>query len=368
MSNFNEICAKFNKEHKSDIISKGLKSVDVMRIPFSSPYLNYITHGGFPRGKVVEFFGVEGSGKTTSALDIVASAQEIFKIEFDRELEYYSNLKDKKSQQKYNELVDRGPLKVVYFDLEHTLDTDWAYTLGVDLENIYIADFECQSAEEILDLLVSMIKSQEVGLIVLDSIPYLEPEAQLNESLEKKEYGGISKVLSSFFRKVTPALSSTTASLLLINQMRDSMDPYTMYTTPGGKALKHACSLRLMFKKGELYNEKFDVISKNSELASAHKVLVKVEKTKICKPDRLLGSYTLTYHNGIDWIRDLFDICVSLDLIIQSGAWFEFTNPTTGEVIENSKEHGKQKAIEKLTNDISLIEVYQEYIINNFIK
>lgn len=367
MSSFEDVCKNFNKEHKAEIISKGLKSIKVEKIPFSSPYLNYITHGGFPRGKVVEFFGAEGSGKTTSALDVVASAQEVFKSEWEKKCEELQGAKSAKEKAEYQRLLDVGPLKVVYFDLEHTLDADWAYTLGVDLDELYLADFECQSAEEILDFLVKLTASDEVGLIVLDSIPYLEPEAQLSQSLEKKEYGGISKILSAFFRKVTPLLNTTTASLLLINQMRDSMDPFKMYETPGGRALKHACSLRLMFRKGELYGKDGNAIPKSSELAYSHKVDVKVEKTKICKPDRLKGSYILDYYEGIDWVRDLFDICLNEGVIVQSGAWFNFTHPESGEIIEEFKSQGKAKALQLLKSNDELLNEYANYVHNNII-
>lgn len=367
MSSFEEVCKSFNKEHKAEIISKGLKQINVEKIPFSSPYLNYITHGGFPRGKVVEFFGAEGSGKTTSALDVVASAQEVFIAEWKQRCEELSSAKTAKEKAEYQKVLDNGPLKVVYFDLEHTLDADWAFMLGVNLDDLYLADFECQSAEEILDLLVKLTASDEVGLIVLDSIPYLEPEAQLSQSLEKKEYGGISKILSAFFRKITPLLNTTTASLLLINQMRDSMDPFKMYETPGGRALKHACSLRLMFRKGELYGKDGNAIPKSSELAYSHKVEVKVEKTKICKPDRLKGSYILDYYEGIDWVRDLFDICLNEGIIVQSGAWFNFTNVETGEVIDEYKSQGKTKAIQVLKANDELLDMYSSYIHNKVI-
>lgn len=369
MSKFYELCKEFNKKHKAEIITDGLKPLEVPRIQFSSPFLNYQTHGGFPRGKVVEFFGTEGSGKTSTALDVVASAQELFKIEYEAQLKELEGDTTKKGQEKYKELKERGPLKCVYFDLEHTLDYEWAYVLGVNLnDNFWLVDPEAQSAEEILDLLVEFVKSGEVGLIVLDSIPYLEPEAQLDESLEKKEYGGISKILTSFFRKVTPHLNSTTASLLVINQMRDSMNPYKLYETPGGRGLKHACSLRIQFNKGELLDKNLEPTKRSSEVAYGNVVNCKIEKTKICKPDRLIGNYTLTYYNGIDWVKDLVEMLVSLGIIIQSGSWFTMVDPNTGEELPEYKTQGKTNVVKLLKDNDELLSMYLDYANENIIK
>jgi recombination protein RecA len=369
MSRFNEIIDKFNKDSKADIITNGLKVSDVKRIPFSSPYLNYMLHGGFPRGKVVEFFGAEGSGKTTTALDIVANAQKQFKKEFEKELADLQGSTKKSEVEKYNELKTRGPLKCVYFDLEHTLDYQWAKQLGVDLDNnFWLVDPEAQSAEDLLDLLISLVKSNEVGLIVLDSVPYLEPAAILSETLEKKEYGGISKLLTAFLRKVTPYLNATIASLLFINQLRDSMNPYKLYETPGGRGLKHACSVRLMFQKGQLLDEALEPTKRSSETALGTEVLVKIEKTKICKPDRLVGKYTLAYYSGIEWVYDLLEILINKGVVLQAGSWIQFTNPETGEPMEEYRSQGKTKSVATLKSNPKLIEMYLKYVEENVIS
>jgi recombination protein RecA len=370
MSNFNEIISKFNKDSRSEIISNGLKVIDISRISFSSPYLNYMLHGGFPRGKVVEFFGAEGSGKTTTALDIVANAQKQFKKEFDEQLKQLEGATKKTDIEKFNELKTRGPLKCVYFDLEHTLDYHWAKQLGVDLENnFWLVDPEAQSAEDLLDLLISLVKSNEVGLIVLDSVPYLEPAAILTETLEKKEYGGVSKLLTAFLRKVTPYLNATTASLLFINQLRDSMNPYKLYDTPGGRGLKHACSVRLMFQKGQLLDEALEPTKRSSETAFGNEVLVKIEKTKICKPDRLVGKYTLAYYSGIEWVYDLLEILINKGVVLQAGSWIQFTNPETGEPMEQYRSQGKTKSVATLKSNPQLLDTYiryvEKYVINS---
>lgn len=365
---FSSIIAKFNSERKEQIITEGMKQTEIPRIQFSSPYMNYMTHGGFPRGRVVEFFGPESGGKTTTALDVVAGAQEQFKYEWEEELKSLEGATKKAEVQAYNDLKERGPLKCVYFDLEHTLDYDWAVTLGVNVkENFWVVDPIAQSAEELLDLMVELVKSKEVGLVVLDSIPYLVPQASINESLEKKEYGGVSKVLTAFLNRITPFLSQSTATLLVINQIRDSMNPYKLYDTPGGKALKFACSLRLMFNKGQLLDEEYEPTKRSSETAYGNEVSVKVEKTKICKPDRLLGKYTLSYSTGIEWVYDLAEILISKGLIVRAGAWYNFLDPETSEILEQYKSQGKTKAINVLKSNEDLLGKYLDYVQTNII-
>jgi recombination protein RecA len=369
MIEFKSIVDKFNKKYGSDIITNGLKTLEYDAIPFSSVYLNYMLHGGFPRARVVEFFGPESGGKTTTALDVVKNAQIVFKKEWEDKVEKLSNSTKKSDKLELEKITESGPLKCVYFDLEHTLNEEWARMLGVNLEeNFYLVSPDSQSAEELLDLIVDMVSSEEVGLVVLDSICYLEPMAELNESLEKKSYGGISKLLSSFFRKVTPYLHKFTASLLIINQLRDSMDLYKLYDTPGGRALKHACSVRIMFKKGELYNEKFEAIKRSSELAFGNQVSVKIEKSKISKPDRIVGFYKLSYYSGIEKESELADFMLKFGLITQAGSWFTFIDPESGEILDGFKAQGMPKVVELLKNNPELFNLYTTYINNNMIK
>ncbi len=369
MATFKEEVAKFNKKYGEELITQGIKAMDAETIPFSSIFLNYMLHGGFPRGRVVEFFGPEGGGKTTTALDVVMNSQIIFNKEWEEKLAELDGSKKKSDQNKLEQLKASGPLRCVYFDLEHTLNENWAKTLGVDLvNNFYVVSPFSQSAEELLDLIVSMMASDEVGLVVIDSICYLQPQAEVEESLEKKSYGGISKLLSTFFRKVTPYLSRAKASLLIINQIRDSMNIYKLYETPGGKALRHACSIRLMFTKGELFNEKFEPIKRNSEIAFGNQVSIKVEKNKVTKPDRLLGSYILSYEKGIVKEKELADFLLNIGLISQAGSWFTFIDPISGEAIDGYKTQGITKVMEILKDNPDLTALYITYINENIIK
>ena len=365
---FNEIVSDFNKKFKQEIITKGAKNITYGLLPFTSPMLNYLLHGGIPRGKIIEFFGGENSGKTTSAIDLMVNAQRIFKTEYEEEIARLEPLsKTKKSYlNEYLELFSRGPLKIVFFDIEQTFDEKWATTLGLDVDNIWLIKPTEQGGEQLLDLIINLYSSKEVGLVVVDSIPALVPQKELEEDIDKQSYGGISKLLNKFLRRVIPHLNMSKATLILINQMRDSMSPYKLYETPGGRGLKFYCAIRLMFNKGKLLDENFKEIARSSEVAYGNIVQIKVEKTKVCKPDRLVGSYTLCYETGIEPIVDLVGMLINSGVIVRGGSWFTFTNFETGEILTEDgndiKIQGEQKVIKYLQENPDLLNYYREYI------
>ena len=177
--------AEINKKFKADIINVGTDIIKVSKIPFSSPMANYMTYGGIPVGKITEFYGGEGGGKTTSALDIVGNAQkkfqqvyedEIANIEAEIEVLQEKDTKDAKNkinklQDKLAELEESGPKQVVYIDAEQTLDVQWAQLIGVDTEAMILVRPQEQTAEEILQIAIELIATGNVGLCILDSIP-----------------------------------------------------------------------------------------------------------------------------------------------------------------------------------------------------
>lgn len=374
MNSFSDVVAKFNKEFKTELVSKGISKMDYDLIPFTSPMANYILHGGIPEGRIVEFFGPEGSGKTTSAIDIMKNAQIKYLKTYEEELQELEQTMGNKKQliSKYNEMKEKGPKKIVFFDLEQSFDYVWATTLGLDVEKIFFVRPEAQSAEELLDLIVQMFSSEEVGLIVLDSITSLVSRDELEKDLTDAEMrGGVSKILGKFFRKSLPFMNKAHATLILINQVRDSMNPYEIYTTPGGRAVKHHCSVRLFFRKASLLDEKFDDIKRNSERAYGNIVQIKLEKTKVCKPDRLLGSYTLCYYTGIEDVVDLVDMLIGFNMIVKGGSWFTFVDVDTGEPLyENDKElkiQGRSNVIQYLKENQDLLDYYYDYV-NKIVK
>ena len=198
-----QLMQDWNKDSKALVAVHGLERENLPRIPFSSPIMNFQTYGGLPRKRVIEFFGPESSGKTTSALDIVKNAQFVFQEEWEiMQEELKAKLEELQASKGSNKTkikeiqmkldAHKEPLKIVYLDLENTLDTDWARKLGVDVDNLWIVRPEHNSAEEILQYVIEMYDTGEVGLIVLDSLPYMVSQNLLDEELTKKAYAGIS--------------------------------------------------------------------------------------------------------------------------------------------------------------------------------
>lgn len=374
MSKLRELIDNYNRDNKRELITEGIKLVDYESISFSSPMLNYLLHGGFPRGRIVEFYGLESSGKTTTALDICGNAQKLFYKEFlDKKTELEAKLKDKANkniQNEYNLLLDRGEQKVIYFDLEQTFDEEWAVKLGVDPEKIVLVRPDVDSGEHILELILDMLNSEEVGLVVIDSIPSLVSEAELEKSLSEQTRGGIAKLMGTFLKKALPILRRTKASLLLINQIRDSMNPYEAYTTPGGRAIKFYSSVRLLFKEGAYLDQNNKEIAKNSPHKYGEIINVRVEKTKICRPDRVLGYFTLNFMYGVDKVDDLISLLIDNGYIKQSGSFFSFFDENGESIVENEKEvkiQGRSNIKDYLKNNENLLNKYFD-VINNIIK
>jgi recombination protein RecA len=345
MSKVDSLFKEFNKKYKAELFSVGNIVHSCSRINFSSPRANYMLYGGIPRGRITEFAGEEGSGKTTTALDITANAQKLFNDEWHDRINYLES-KDKLTKEQTNELLDlreRGPLRVLWVDCENTFDDSWSQTLGVDTENILYMGPESQSAEEIFDMVLQIIDTGEIGLVVIDSLGMMVSQQEMDKDVEDSTYGGISRALTKFSKKAQDVCAKTNCALIGINQVRDNLNAGyggPAYTTPGGKCWKHVCSVRLMFKQGTPFDENFKDVKKSFENPYGHRVQISVQKTKICNPDRKLGFYTLTYENGIESFIDIIDIALTKDVIHQSGAWFTFINPNTNEIVKREDEDG----------------------------
>lgn len=371
MANLDAIMNDINKKYKTELIAKGTKMVYVEKIPFSSPRANHMTYGGIPIGKVTEFFGPEGGGKTTSAIDIAGQAQKkayndwtnkIKEMEKEKkELEKKGNKTDKKRINTLHtligELKEQGQRKVVYIDSENTLDEEWARLNGLDTENLILARPQEQTAEEVLQMMLDLIDSGEVELMILDSLPMLVSQNLYDEELEKKSYGGIAGAVTEFSRKVSSKIFKEKTGVIIINQSRDNLaNPYDIYHTPGGRALKHLYALRIYFRKGSLLDEKNKEQPNRFGEPSGNIVNMTIAKTKVCKPDRKLGQYTLNYTNGIDVLSDTIDMAIKYDFIVQAGAWFQFIDNTTGEIMtdingDDLKFQGRAKLEDFLRDD-----------------
>ena len=348
-----------NREWKEDIAARGIHRIHTEKIPFTSPRLNYMTYGGLPRGRLIEFAGEEGGGKTTTALDICKNAQELFQKEYDEEL---SNTTDA-TRKKY--LESRGPKQIFYADCENTLDEDWAAKLGVDVDDLYIVKPQTQSAEDIFQMVLDAIETDEVGLVVIDSLGVMLSKQAYEKDMTEKTYGGISMPLTLFSKKATLSCKKYDCTVIGINQMRDDMNSmYGGRTTTGGKAWKHDCSVRLMFAKGDFIDASGNRLNRSCDTPAGNKVMVSIVKTKVDKPDRKTGYYTLMYDYGIDEIMDLVDVAMKYGIIQKAGAWFNFVDIDTGEVItdESGKEiklQGQPNVIQYLRdNPVLLDDIY----------
>lgn len=351
-----------NKQYKEDIAARGIALIMTQKIPFSSPRANYMLYGGLPRGRIIEFAGEENGGKTTTALDIVANAQPLFIKEWEdeiRELESSDKLK-KDAQTRLDYLKSRGPKQVVYADCENTLDEEWAKNIGVDTDKMIVIKPQSQTAEQIFEMILQMIETDEVGLIVIDSLGVMLSAQAYEKTMEEKTYGGIAAALTLFSKKAELACSKYNCTLIGINQMRENMNsPYGGMITTGGKGWKHNCSIRLMFQKGAYIDERGNEIKRSADSPAGNLVMINIAKTKVCKPDRRVGFYTLNYYTGIDQVADMIEVAMKYGIIQQAGAWFNFIDIDTGEIItdeegETLKIQGKPNLTDFLKTNTSL--------------
>ena len=247
ITNLDSIIHDINLKYKEQIVVKGTSRLKNDKIPFTSLRANFLSYGGCPISKATEFFGSEGSGKTTTALDIVGNAQQYAIKEYNNKLSELNDeiikLGDAKSYQKQVqklqeeviEYTNQGIRKVVYVDSENTLDEEWAQSLGVNTDDLILIRPVNQTAEQVLQMMLDILSSGDVILMVLDSIPMLVPQQIYEESMEKKSYCGVAGPMAIFSAKVSPIISKTNTALIMINQVREDIsNPYNNYNTPGG--------------------------------------------------------------------------------------------------------------------------------------
>ena len=328
-----EIIKEVNKNAKEEIITKGLNEFTYTRIPFTSPRMNYMTYGGLPVGKMIEFFGEEHGGKTTTALDIVANFQNIYP---DKE--------------------------ILFVDAENTFDVDWAQKIGVDVSRLTIMQPKSQSAEDIFDIICNAIDTGEVGLWVLDSLGVLMSQQEWEKDMDEKTYGGISLPATRFSKKAEMLMARHKCTGIVINQLRDKINSsYGGTDTPGGRALKHVYSVRIQFSRGKFIDEKGNELSRSSENPMGNIVMANAVKNKTAPPTRHIGHYRIRYDIGIDYLADLVDVAVLYDIIDKHGAWFTIMDIDTGEILAD-KLQGQAKVFEALDNDMQLLQRVEEMV------
>ena len=361
MNKLDELMKEVNKKFKDEIFVKGVKWEDTNdKIPFSSPRANYMTYGGIPLGRAVQFFGINSGGKTSTALDIVANAQKLF------ERMAIKNSEPEK--------------EVLFIDAENTLDELWATKLGVNLDKLRVLRPQAQSAEDIFQIILDAVNTGELGLVVLDSVGVLLSNAAWEANMDEKTYCGIAGPLTTFVGKITPLLHRYHTTLIYINQIRDVLNArIPIQSTPGGRALSHSLSLNIKFWKGPFVDELGAEMKSSSENPAGNLVMMSIEKTKVCRPDRRTGFYTLNYKEGIDKVNDLVDLCIKQGIIEQSGAWFTINDwsklMATGELVPASvdgktilKFQGRPKLVQYLKDNQNIFNDLTEYILKMLTK
>lgn len=358
-----DIIKKKAKEwHSEDMMSQALSSKN-RKLAFSSPLLNYATYGGIPRGAITEFFGDPGGGKSSSAIDICKNAVQVFKDEYDQrlmELQDKVSSGDKSAKILLEDLHDVGPRKVLFIDLEHSMDGNWVKKLGIDTNDIDIMQPPDVNAEELLQTVQELIESGELGLVVLDSIPSLTTKQELDKKYGERTVASLAGLLTTFCRKIIPLLTRYDTTLLVINQVRDNLDNPYVTNTPGGKALKFYCSLRIQFKIGSPVDFIGNELPNNAENPSGYIINAKIVKQKSAPWDRRNASYYLMSQSGIRTDMDIAQLAVKkYGLITKAAAWFSFVDPDSGEILED--ENGKPIKVNGMAKVYEYLQDHKEY-------
>ncbi|MCA1593338.1 MAG: recombinase RecA [Acidobacteria bacterium] len=285
---------------KGSIMRLGEREVaDVLAISTTSLSLDAaIGIGGVPRGRVIEIYGPESSGKTTLALHIVAEAQKAGGV-------------------------------AAYIDAEHAMDAEYAGKLGVNIDDLLIS--QPDSGEQALEICEALVRSNGVDVIVIDSVAALVPRAELDGEMGDSLPGLQARLMSQALRKLTAIVSSSNTSLIFINQIREKIGVMfgSPETTTGGRALKFYASLRMDIRRiGAI---------KDGDRVVGNRTKVKVVKNKVAPPFRDC-EFDIMYGEGISREGDVIDLGVANHIIEKSGAWFSYKGERLGQGRENSKQ------------------------------
>lgn len=253
--------------------------------------------GGVPRGRVVEIFGPESSGKTTVALHIIAEAQKLDGI-------------------------------AAFIDAEHALDPTYAKKLGVDIDNLLIS--QPDNGEEALEIAEALVRSSAIDIIVIDSVAALVPKNEIDGDMGDSHVGLHARLMSQALRKLTGVISKSRTTVIFINQIREKVG--VMFgnpeTTTGGRALKFYASIRIDVRKKESLKQGTEVVGSKTK--------IKVVKNKVAPPFKQ-AEFDIMYGEGISRVGSLIDLGVSLEIIEKSGAWFSYKSDRLGQGRENVK-------------------------------
>ena len=292
------------------------KTLNVDAIPTGSMTLDMaLGIGGVPKGRIVEIYGPESSGKTTVALSVIAQAQKL------------------------------GG-EAAFIDVEHALDPVYAKALGVNTDDLLVS--QPDSGEQALEIAEALIRSGAIDVIVIDSIAAMTTRAEIDGDMGDLHVGQLARLMSQAMRKLTGAISKSNCVAIFINQIREKIG--VMYgnpeTTPGGRALKFYSSVRIEVRKGE-------VIKANGEIIGAS-TRCKVVKNKVAPPFKE-ATFDMMYGQGISRTGEVLDMAVELEVIKKGGSWFSYKDKKLGQGRDNVKE--------LLKNDEALMKEIEEQIL-----
>lgn len=377
MATFSDIIKRCEKEWACPELMESVNRVGGRKIPFSSPSLNWATYGGIPRAALSEFYGVPGGGKSTTAMDICKNALDIFLTEYSEEImRLEEQVQSGKKEAKVNlqDLRDRGPKKVLYIDLEHSFDRKWAATLGITNKDIEVMQPPDVSAEKILQSVQELIESGEVGLIVLDSIPSLVTQSELEKKLGERTVASVAGLMTVFCRKITQLLSRYDCTMIFINQIRANLENPYVDSTPGGEAIKFYASLRLSFKLGSPVDFLGNEIPQKSENPAGYKIVVNLKKQKSAPFDRKLAEYFLLAQSGLRVDYEFVDLAIKrYQIIRKNSGWYTICDPETKEPIEDEngsivKVNGQPKVYDYIHIHTDYYDKMCKYIVDDINK
>jgi len=253
--------------------------------------------GGVPRGRVIEIYGPESSGKTTLCLHILAEAQKMGGIG-------------------------------AFIDAEHAFDRFWARRIGVDLESLLFS--QPDDAEQALEIVETLVRSGAVDIVVIDSVAALAPRAELAGEMGDSHVGLVPRLMSQALRKLTAVISKSRTCVIFVNQVREKIG--VVYgnpeTTPGGRALKFAATVRMEIRRGEAIKTGTETIG--------YRTRVRVTKNKVAPP-YTLAQFDMEFTGGIPKEGSILDVASEFDIIQKAGAWFSYGEERLGQGRENSK-------------------------------
>ena len=276
------------------------KAMEVEAIPTGALSLDIaLGIGGVPRGRIIEVFGPESSGKTTLSLHIIAEAQKM------------------------------GG-EAAFIDAEHALDPVYARKLGVDIDNLIVS--QPDTGEQALEITEALVRSGALDVVVVDSVAALVPKAEIDGEMGDSHMGLQARLMSQALRKLAGAINKSKTVLIFINQLREKIG--VMFgnpeTTTGGRALKFYASVRMDIRKTEMMKQDGQVIG--------NRVRVKVIKNKVAPPFRE-AEFDVLYGKGISKVGNILDMAVNLDIVEKSGAWFSYNGQRISQGRENAKRY-----------------------------